>query len=84
MEPGRAALLVRGTKNGDPLLGRHFRELCCWAYGRDAHATGCLVAVVVGFVWAVFVHAEVSGLFVAEDGEFDADLLEVEAGDFFV
>ena len=38
----------------------------------------------VGLVGAFFADVEVFGLVVAEDGELDADFLEVEAGDFFV
>lgn len=44
----------------------------------------CLVAIVSGFVGSFDRDAEVLGLIFGQLGELDADLLQVQAGDFFV
>jgi len=47
-------------------------------------SSGELVAVVVGLVWSIDWHAEIFGLLRCQPGELHADLLEVQARDFFV
>jgi len=78
---------VRAQKKRRPKRAALCERSCSLAL-RTAHGAPAegrfLVAVVVGLVWAANRNTEILGLRLREDGQLDADALEVEARDFFV
>ena len=48
------------------------------------HSYADLVAVMLGLIRSFDRHAEILGLLVGKDSEFNADFLQVQARDFFI